>query len=281
MNHQGALGFLLCALVVFASWLPVVQAEGPVCAKTTIPLSAYKACYILSLAPNLPESSVTEIEGQMVVEFREVGGGWTLQQNADLTVTSANAQQTEIRWNYVTWEAKNGKAFRFNMRKEVDGVTEEDLRGSVLLKKQNWHITFKKPYYKILKTKDKILFPIQHLHHLLHLAQRGEKFTSNKVFDGSSLDGPVDVNTFIGKPHHPLQFCNLKNFGQDFGGQQFWPIRFAIYQPQSDRESPDLESAQHVLPNGLPLEYLIDYGEFKIKAVLNSYALLGPDCAAL
>ena len=266
--------------LVFLNGCCMMWAGSSFASNTSPNLAPYKAYYTLSLASSLPDSSVSEIEGQMIVEFQDMGNGWVLQQNSELVLINTNSQETQIRWNYVTWESKNGKDFRFNMRKEVDGVMEDDLRGSAHLKHQTLKITFKRPYYKVLKLKENVLFPVQHLQNLLHMATKGENFISNKVFDGSSFDGPVAVNTFIGRPHQPIRFQNLKHFKQDFKDQRFWPIRFAMYQPQSDRESPDLESAQHMLPNGLPLEYLIDYSEFKIKAVLNCYELLGASCAS-
>ncbi|MGL5720242.1 MAG: EipB family protein, partial [Alphaproteobacteria bacterium] len=122
--------------------------------------------------------------------------------------------------------------------------------------------------------------PTAHLLYLLGLAKKGEKFTSNTVFDGSSLEGPVEISAFIGKPHEPVGFSNLNRFKEHFGAQKFWPIRFAVYGAQSKGETPDLESAQQMLPNGLPLEYIIDYGDFRIKATLDRYELLGVKCTS-
>lgn len=269
---------LVWSIVFFASFPGIAE---KLASFSSAPLASYKAYYTLSLAPVVSTSNMTDVEGQMVVEFQDACSGWTLQQNSELWISTPEEESQEIRWNYVTWESKNGHDFRFNMRREVGGVVEDDLRGFVRLDaNQIGEVIFKKPYYKALKLKKRTLLPTAHLLHLLSLAKKGEKFTSNTVFDGSSLDGPVEISAFIGKPHEPVGFSNLNRFKEHFGTQKFWPIRFAVYGAQSKGETPDLESAQQMLPNGLPLEYIIDYGDFRIKATLDRYELLGVKCTS-
>lgn len=241
-------------------------------------LLSYKAHYQLSLGSVGPESIVSDVEGTMVVEFQDACEGWIVQQNADLLVSTQEGTDQEIKWNYVTWESKNGLLFRFNMRRYLDGLMEDNIRGVAMIdpKANEGKIIYENPYYLTQKLSPKTLFPTAHFVHLLKAARAGEKLLSCIVFDGSSLEGSAEVNAFIGLLHPAVkQEASALKMGEL---KKFWPIRFAIYTSYNTGEGPDLESAQQVMENGIPLGCTIDYGDFKVKGVLERYEVLKEDC---
>lgn len=239
---------------------------------------SYKAYYKLSLGTVGPDSIVNDVEGTMMVEFRDACNGWTIQQNSELFVSTQEGNEEEVKWNYVTWESRDGLLFRFNMRRSVNDLIEDDIRGVATIDPQmnEGKAIYEKPYYFTQKFSAKTLFPTAHFIQLLNGAKRGEKLLSCTVFDGSTLEGASEVNAFIGLLHQPQEQNPPGSKTSEL--KKFWPIRFAIYGPHNTGEGPDLESAQQVMENGIPLEYTIDYGDFKIKGVLERYELLKESC---
>jgi hypothetical protein len=211
----------------------------------------------------------------MVVDFQDEGDGWTLQQNSEITVTTADGEIQNIKWNYVTWEAKSGQDFRFNIHRFVDDVLEDDLRGQAQIHPSSGTLTFtfQKPYYirkKHVSKPGSILFPTGHLLKILEAARKGGKMVSYAVFDGSNLEGPSNIDVFIGNSHTP-EGGDPQNL--DTQARRFWPVRFAIYGPQNTDEKPDLESTQHIMRSGVSETYVIDYGPYTVKGTLDHYTL--------
>lgn len=274
--------YRLCATIFFryVNLFLVMGCLQTVNAAVSGPLenpTSYKAYYKLSLGPVGADSIVSDIEGTMTVEFQDTCDGWIVQQNAEVFVSTQEGTEQEIKWHYVTWESKDGSLFRFNMRRYLDDALEDDIRGVARIdpKASEGKAIYEKPYYFTQKFSPKALFPTAHFLSLLKAAKKGEKLLSCIVFDGSTLEGASEVNAFIGLSHVPhLQGSSLK--AEEL--KKFWPIRFAIYGPHNTGEGPELESAQQIMENGVPLEYTIDYGEFKIKGVLERYDLLKEGC---
>ena len=98
------------------------------------------------------------------------------------------------------------------------------------------------------------------------------------VFDGSSVDGASEINTFIGA--EKIVADNPDNaVTHQFANQPFWPVRFAVYGINKSDYEPDYVSIQDLLPNGIIKQYVIDYGGMKIRGVLERIELL-PACGS-
>jgi hypothetical protein len=102
---------------------------------------------------------------------------------------------------------------------------------------------------------------------MLTAAMKGKKVVSNIVFDGSSeTHEPVQVDTVLGAAQDPKLALSNKDL---LHTKKVWPMRMAIYAVDSTGPEADYEIMQNVLDRGIIRDMTLDYGTFKVKAVLN------------
>jgi hypothetical protein len=265
------------------------QAGGPVilavamalCAGTAAiaaEINAHRALYTMTLGTSRTDSGVTGARGAMAYQWGESCDGWTVEQRYKLTLSYAESQDVVIVSNFVTWESKDGLHYRFNQKETRNGTVDEEIRGEAQLDGpgKGGTITFEKPNAKTMKLPPGAMFPSAHTILLIAKAEAGENFLSRQVFDGATVDGAVLVTAAIGgkvapDPKDPLQAPILQHAG--------WRVRLAFFPANLAEEKPDYELGMLLLDNGVSRDMLIDYGDYTIKAKLDSIeALPKPAC---
>jgi hypothetical protein len=111
------------------------------------------------------------------------------------------------------------------------------------------------------------------------LERAGEGTVSFKriVFDGLSADGLFDVSAVIGAPH-PLSEPK-REAEKPLAGLRSWPTHIAFYRHGSADAAPDNEVSFRMYANGVADDMIIDFGQFKVLAVLKALELSPrPDC---
>src|SRR4051812_31160561 len=111
------------ALLAFALALPLPAPAG------AVEVTPHRAIYEMSLAKVQPSSGITRAQGRMEFEWGDSCDGWVVQQRYELHMTYENSGDTTLLISFVTWEAKDGKRYRYNVRKLRDGQPDEELRG--------------------------------------------------------------------------------------------------------------------------------------------------------
>ena len=74
-------------------------------------------------------SGVIGARGTMLYQWADSCDGWTIEQRYKLRMQYGEQDDAELSISFVTWEAKDGTRYRFNVRKLKDGDTTEELRG--------------------------------------------------------------------------------------------------------------------------------------------------------
>jgi len=243
-----------------------------------IQIAAHRALYTMSLAHSKTDSGVTGAQGTMGYQWGESCDGWTVEQRYKLTINYAESQDVNIVSNFVTWESKDGLHYRFNQKESRNGTIDEEIRGSAQLDGpgQGGTITFEKPTAQTMKLPPGALFPSAHTILLIQRAQAGDNFVSRQVFDGATVEGAVLVSAVIGAkvepdPNDPKKDAVLQRPG--------WRVRLAFFPADTNEEKPDYELGMLLLDNGISRDMVIDYGDYTIKAKLDTIEALGkPHC---
>lgn len=240
----------------------------------TIELQPHRAYYTVSLIgrPD-PRSNVIDVRGTMMVEVNKLNNGWTVQQLSEIWRYSDDESVEHIRWGYVTWEADDGSLFKFNTFRKKNDELVEDIRGMAEKNGKLVEVTYQKPEKKTMKLPNGVLFPVHHTKALLKAAQEGDHIFPQIVFDGSSLEGASEINTFIGAKKVMAGNPANENTHQ-FANQPFWPVRFAVYGLGETDYEPNYVTTQDLLPNGIIKLYVIDDGKIKIQGDLDRIELL-------
>ena len=242
-------------------------------------LAAHRASYLLSMGPNLSGSDVVDVQGVMTYEFADACGGWTTTQKTRLKFFYQEGRTSEVGWNLTSWEAKDGERYRFIMR-NLDGETvtseykgEAEIAGAG----KEGVVSYEEPRAKKLTLPRGTLFPAAHSIALLRHVAAGEPTFFATVFDGSDDKGPVQVSAVLAGRGAPtadaLKLSPLLAVGP------VYRMGLAFFHPEGKEATPEQEQTVSIYPNGVIDRLTLDFGGFKVDAVLKKLeALPAPGC---
>lgn len=225
-----------------------------------------------------PSGGVTGVTGGMTFEWADVCDGWAVNQHYLMRIENADGSQTEIQTSNTTWESKDGLRFRFSIRRGRDGALTEELRGDARLEKAGGkgRVEFSRPREEAIPLPAGTLFPTDFMLSQMHAASNGRPMGRSLVFEGGALEGPQSATTTILPQRAPRKPGILS---PPLGPDEIWPMHVAYYPTDDPDGAPETEVTLDVQANGIVPGFMLDYGVFKLRAVLNRIeALPDPGC---
>jgi len=237
----------------------------------------------MSLASSKNGSTVTDVAGHMLFEWRDVCDGWAIQQHMQLHFVYSEGDEQDIASTELTWESKDGKKFNFNIHHMTNGKETDVFRGKGVVNDDGTTtVNYILPEVKTLTLPAGTLFPSAHTALILQKAAQGEKMFTRQVFDGSDEDGSSDISAFILPPKAVTLETSLSKKVKDSPllAPPAWPVRMAFYKIGSQTSEPDYEMDLDLLPNGIARHMRIDYGDFAVTGNLDELEPLpAPSCS--
>lgn len=244
-------------------------------------LLSHRAIYRMSLDGATGGSDVVAADGMMLYRFTEACDGWTVENRTYLRLSYERGTDTETVWTFVSWEAADGKKFRFNARYEQDGSVIEKLRGEASLKAAGARGTarFSLPEEQVVRLPSGTMFPTEHMRKLVTAAQAEQKILSEVVFDGSSLENPYRVNAVLA----PLSPGQAKALAEAAGlpPSPAWWVRMAFfpYYEEGEDALPEFELGARYRDDGVADQITQHFDDFSLVLRLRDLeALPRPDC---
>jgi len=261
---------------LLASPILLAALAGPALdATAATQLASHRAVYTMNLGTARSGSSTVGARGVMYLEWAEACDGWTVSQRVKLTLYATQGGEVDTDSNYSSWEARDGKSYRFTVRNLRNGKVSEEFRGDARLDgpDRSGKANFSTPTGLSFALPKGSMFPTEHMLHLIAAAQAGEQRLSRVMFDGASIDGPLEVNAIIGKR------SAAPTTGNELTRKVSWPVRMAFFPLQSQQAEPEYEVAVQLHENGVADHFLLDYGDFTVTAELEKMeALPKPKC---
>jgi hypothetical protein len=250
---------IIVGLSVFGGLAFAGAAAKP--ARAAVELASHRAVYSMLLGTARSGSNTVDVRGAMYIELAEACDGWTVSQRVKMTLYATQGGEIDTDSNFSSWESQDGKSYRFTVRNSRNGKVTEEFRGDANLEGANHSgkatftagLTFDLP--------KGTLFPTEHMAKLIAAAQGGSMRLSRVMFDGATLDGPLEVNAIIGSPVKPAG-------GDRLTDRASWSVRMAFFPIQSQQAEPDYEVEVRLSDNGVSNRLLLDYGDFTVNAVL-------------
>ena len=252
-------------------------------------IAPHRALYDIVAGKIKNGSSVQDVKGSMFYDLTDTCDGFAVQQQLKLVFEFPEGDSSTVTSSVVTWEAKDGKSFRFNVKRETNGREDMVYKGVVMPLASN--ATERVVRYTVPPDKEDgaigkdDLFPLAHTVLLLEKARAGEKMFSRRVFDGSDEQASADISAFIGKalqdslPAKEIAKITKTSADRNLLNAVAWPVRLAFYKPSSQSGEPDYETDLVLLENGVTRSMMIDYGDFSIKSsLIQLEALESPAC---
>jgi len=266
------------ALVV--ALLGLAGTAGPSLAQPTAAFVPHKAIYGLSLARSLAgASSVTQAVGKLEFSWADVCDGWTVSQRTHINLTNLDGTEVEFGWTLSSWESKDGRSYRFFIRRLPGGGEPEDLRGEAHVSAGTGagKAVFDLPEGLVVALPEETIFPSRHNLVLIEAAQRGAFPVWRVVFDGTGDEGLYGINAALVQAL-PDSVAPAFDFAL-IRGLRSWRLNMAHFALDRRDGEPTHEQSLRLYENGVVDELFLDYGDFALDARLAKLeALPRPDC---
>lgn len=257
-SRLGAASLLLSLFVVVS---PALSAQAA-------SLAPYRAAYVLKFDGSASGSGVVDGSGAMTAEYRETCEGWSVEQRIRMDLGNEEGETLATDTGYSSWESADGLTFRFNVRTMRNEETVEEFGGDAKLNGRGGAGTarFTSPDNRTMKLPSGTLFPMAHSMVLLKAAEAGKQRVFAIVFDGATKEGAAEVNAVIGKPILDPQSDKTPSLTAG----AYWPVRMAFFDLDQDANDsmPHYELGMHMFGNGVAGDQLMDFGDFRMRAVL-------------
>lgn len=234
-------------------------------------LAPHKAVYDIDLVATHSGSQILNISGQMAYEWKPDCDGWTTDHQFKLYYEYADSPGMRIASDFSTYETYDGKNFNFTSRRSRDGDVYQKILGHAELDDKGGKAAYRLPEGVKYDLVEGTLFPMGHTVQLIQHAEKGDKFYSAQVFDGSDEEGPIEINSFIGKQVTPEKslLSNAKIDASMLSGKA-WNVRMAVFPTKTQEEESDYEMSMDFHENGIISDMLIEYDDFSVKQKLVS-----------
>ena len=244
-------------------------------------LAAHKALYDINLIATHSGSQILNISGQMAYEWKPSCDAWVTDHRFKLFYEYADAPGMRITSDFSTFEGFDGKTFHYSSRRQRDGQMYQEIRGAAETDKTGaGKATFSMPEGVTFDLVKGTLYPMGHTLEVIKHAEAGDKFYSAQVFDGSDEEGPIEINTFIGKPAPAATRVKGEKIDSSLLSGKAWNMRMAVFQADDQEEESDYEMEMVFHENGIISDMVIEYDDFTVKQRLVSLEKLPNDACA-
>lgn len=243
-------------------------------------LAPHKAVYDIDLIATHSGSQIINISGEMAYEWKPTCDAWVTDHRFKLFYEYADAPGMRIMSDFTTYESFDGKDFNFSSRRQRDGQMYQEIRGNGEIgKDSSGKIAYTMPEGLKFDLAKGSLFPMGHTLEVIRHAEAGTKFYSANVFDGSDEEGPIEINTFIGKPTKSGAMKSEKIDSALLNGKA-WSVRMAVFKHDAQEEESDYEMSMVFHENGIISDMTIEYDDFSVRQKLLSLEKLPADGCA-
>jgi hypothetical protein len=234
-----------------------------------VELASHRAAYRLSLAEG-GDGAVTSVRGGLVMEWKKACDGWTSSQRLAFQAGQAEGPPFSYDVRFSSWESDTDDRLHFSMRSFDNGKPSEEFRGEASLPDSggDGRADFSVPPGKSVALPAGTLFPTRHIKALIAAAERGERFVSVPVFDGSGLDSLSNVSAVIGR-----------NWPGEAGQPAAWTMNLAYHKLSDRSEEPEFQLSFRLRADGVTDDITLDYGQFVLHGTLDDLEKLpAPAC---
>jgi hypothetical protein len=241
-------------------------------------LVPHQAFYTLHLKSTVPGSTLSDVKGAMYIDWVDSCEGWSSSQRLQLRFYDSAKPAVEIDSRFASWESRDGLSYRFEVNSTRDGVPDKQLAGKATLQGDGkpGQADFTGAHAFKMDLPAGTIFPIKHMIELIDRAAAGDKIVSRTVFDGTSEDGPFDINAVVGPQKKAVADDPVVPKAVN---QAYRPMRLAFFNPGEEEVSPFYEMSVDLMDNGIARSFVLDYGDSAIAAELQRIELLDrPKC---
>lgn len=235
----------------------------------------HKALYEIELAVTRSGSQVINIAGQMYYEWRPTCDAWLSDHRFNMLYEYADAPPMRMASNFSTYESFDGKNLNFSSQRKSNGEIFEEIRGEA----HEGVVTFRFPEEKEMELPEGTLFPVAHTIEVARQIKSGQKFYNTVIFDGSDMEGAVEVNSFIGEAIDPSKLITKRDgLDMELLKVPARKVRLAFFPSGSEEITADYEMDLIFHENGVISDMLVEYDDFSVTQKLIALEKIETSC---
>jgi EipB-like len=267
-------------LLAFSATLGGARAE------VVLPLAAHRAAYEISLvdsyAGRMPNSQ-TPIAASGLIAYEFTGSSCegyasNFRQLTELERSEGEPISSDVR--ALTFEDGDAKSLKFQIDSQTEGNPSPAIVGAAQ-RAESGDITvaLSKPSTETMNLGKDILFPTQHIEHIIAKAKQGGGAMQARVYDGSDTGKKVfETLTVIGKQANTP--TPETEFADTLGKIRRWPVTVSYFDEAARDGPPEYILSFDLYENGVSGTLKLDYGSFALIAKLSKLEMLPtPVCA--
>ena len=243
----------------------------------------HRAHYKIELAGTKSGSQVVNITGDMVYEWYPACEGWITNHRFNITYEYADSPGFSMSSDFSNFEAFDGSRLDFAAQRKRDRVRFNEVRGQAVKTKDpqgsetGGAASFTLPQGLNFDLPEGTLFPMEHSLAVVEALRANKKFFNATIFDGSDEEGPVQVNSFIGKKVTPATEAG-KDIDQKLLESPAHNIRLAFFPLKDTSSLSDYEMDVVFHDNSVISDMLIEYDDFTVRQKLIALEKLEDSC---
>ena len=240
----------------------------------------HKALYDIKLAGTKSGSQIVNISGQMLYEWQPTCEAWVSNHRFNIVYEYADTPPLNITSDFSTYESYDGSSLDFTSQRKRNGELFEELRGRAEIESgKAGTANFTIPEGLKHELPVGTMFPIRHTYEVAKKVAEGEKFFNAVIYDGSDEDGPVEVNSFIGKEVNALaRIKESPNLDMALINTPAHSVRLAFFPLNAPEASSDYEMDLVFHENGVISDMIIDYDDFSVSQRLTAIEKIDTTC---
>lgn len=259
---------ILIAIILSVVSLGVAQADDK------IVMVPHLAIYDLQLENASDKSGISGLVGRMAYEFNGSScDGYTTRFRFVTRINMADSPARLTDQQMTSFEAANGKEFRFVSKTIIDHEVTSETDGVANIKKGDMIVNLKKPKENEIKLKS-AAFPTVQTVEVIRQAKAGHHFYRTVLFDGSDdADSLTEATVVVGDRVNAKADNETKVMGK-LGKEPYWPVTISYFNDDENEDGLPIYRTSFLLyENGVTRDLVMDYGNFSIRGKLQSFKL--------
>ena len=262
---------LRLALSLLAFWVSADFAR----AEPALPLAAHRAAYEITLGPTddtgpSKGQSPVSATGLLAYEFRGSACEGYASNFRQLTrIERQEGEPIASDVQSITYEDGAGKALRFDIEGHNSSGEDPPISGSAArIDDGEAKVTLLKPSKATIDLGADVLFPTQHIEHVIAAAKSGASTVHARVYDGSDTGTKVYVTlAVIGK--EATKPGDDAAVSDKLAAIRRWPVSISYFDESKSDQPPDYVLSFDLYENGVSGSLKLDYGTFVLNAKLS------------
>ena len=244
-----------------------------------LPLAGHRAAYDISLADSsgpMPSSAQTPVAATGLIAYEFHGSaceGYTSNFRQMTEMERSEGEPISMQVNAMSFEEANWKSMHFQIDSQGAQDTPPVVGTATRGADDDLRVVLTKPNPQTIDFGHEVLFPTQHIEHLIEAAKNGGGAMQARVYDGSDTGAKIfSTMSVIGKEAtKPTEDAETASA---LSGIRRWPVVISYFNEAATDAPPEYTLSFDLYENGVSGSLKLDYGAFALNARLRKLEIL-------